>query len=142
MRFYIPASTTFDRIACRTTSNFSGTATVRLGVYNNSGEKPSTVAFDAGTVSCTAASTTYEITINQTLAEGWYYFAYCTQAAASVNSFVTVTNANGFSPGLQNYSTTFTPQTMWTQGGVSGAFATAGSVGRSTVPIAVVMRAT
>lgn len=140
LRFYIPATTTFDRIACRTHSTFSGTASVRLGVYNNSGEKPTTVVFDAGTVSCTAASTVYEITINQTLNAGWYWFAFVSQTNATTNTFATITNPNGYSPLLQNYSSTFTPQNRWIQTGVTGAFATAGTLARSTGPFAVVLR--
>jgi hypothetical protein len=118
---------TFDRIACRTGSTFSGTATVRLGVYNNSGGKPSTVKFDAGTVSCTASSNTFTITISETLDAGWYWLAHCTQGAAATNNFVSST---GFvaSPQLQRLNASLGRQSGWQQTGVSGAFATAGTV--------------
>jgi hypothetical protein len=124
---YVSESMTFDRIACRTGSTFSGTATVRLGVYNNSGGKPSTVKFDAGTVSCTASSTTYTITISETLTAGWYWLAFCTQGAATANVFVSSTGIV-VSPQLQRHDASFNRVFGWTQTGVSGAFATAGTV--------------
>jgi hypothetical protein len=124
---YVSESMTFDRIACRTGSSFSGTATVRLGVYNNSGGKPSTVKFDAGTVNCTAATTTYTITISQTLDAGWYWLAHCTQGAATTNNFASSVTLI-ISPPLQRFNTTFGQQSGWTETGISGAFATAGTV--------------
>jgi len=87
-RFYNAGSQTFDRIGVRTSTSFSGTAVVRLGVYNNNTNgNPSTVLFDAGTVSCTVANTFYQITINQTIPEGWYWLAVNTQTAATTNQF-------------------------------------------------------
>jgi hypothetical protein len=124
---YVSESMTFDRIACRTGTSFVGTATVRLGVYNASGGKPSTVKFDAGTVSCTASSTVYTITISETLTAGWYWLAFCTQGAATTNHFVSSTGVVN-SPQLQRYNAAFGQQNGWSQSGVSGAFATAGSV--------------
>jgi hypothetical protein len=86
---YIPASTTFDRIALRTGPTFSGTASVRLAIYDNSGSnKPSTVSVDGGTVSCTAANTNYEVTISKSLTAGWYWLAYNVVTAATVNNMV------------------------------------------------------
>jgi hypothetical protein len=124
-RFYNAGSQTFDRIGVRTSSTFSGTASVRLGVYvNNTNGNPSTVAFDAGTVSCTAANTFYEITISETLAEGWYWLAVNTQTAASTNTF----NGGAFqiwSPHLQHTDTNTTLNTaLMRETSVSGAFAT------------------
>ena len=51
--FYLGKSVTFDRIGVSTGAGFSGTAIVRLGIYNmdTTTGRPSTVAFDAGTVS-------------------------------------------------------------------------------------------
>jgi hypothetical protein len=124
---YISESMTFDRIACQTASGFVGTATVRLGVYNNSGGKPSTVKFDAGTVSCTAGGTTYTITINETLTAGWYWLASCTQGAATTNQF-SASTTYGISPQLQRLNASLGRQSGWQESGISGAFATAGTV--------------
>ena len=131
MAIYISGSTTFDRIACRTGAGFVGTASIRLGVYNNSSGKPSTVAFDAGTVSCTAASTTYDITINQTLAEGWYWLAFNSQTNATTNNFATANNTL-VNPLFPLASTTLATSARFTESGVSGAFATAGSLSANT----------
>ena len=89
--FYLPIfiaqSTTIDRIALRTSATFSGTSTVRLGIYNSSGGLPTTVSLDAGTVSATAASTNYTITVSHTLAAGLYFLAQNTQTAATTNNY-------------------------------------------------------
>ena len=142
-RFYIPASATFDRIACRTAATFSGTAEVRLGIYNHdsSTDKPSTVKLDAGTVSCTASSTTYEITINETLDEGWYWFAFNPQTAAATNTFLQLTSPPLTIPAsLARYGANFQAQSRWEQSGVTGAFATAGTLSSNTGTIAIVLR--
>ena len=124
-RFYIPASQAFDRIGVRTSSSFSGTATVRLGVYNNgTNSTPTTVVFDAGTVSATASNTFYEITITQTLAEGWYWFAVNTQTAATTNQF----QGGAFviwAPNLQRTAQDIPLNAaVMRETGVTGAFAT------------------
>jgi hypothetical protein len=59
--FLVNEDTTFDRIVAFTGGGFVGTASVRLGVYNNANNLPTTVRFDAGTVSCTASNTNYLI---------------------------------------------------------------------------------
>jgi hypothetical protein len=139
MAIYVSGSTTFDRIACRTGAGFSGTAAVRLGIYANSNGKPTTVVLDAGTVSCTAASTTYEITINQTLAEGWYWLAFNSQTNATTNNFQVANNTLS-NPLFPIASTTLLPQSRWTQSGVTGAFAPAGSISLNTGAPIVGMR--
>lgn len=141
MPFYLSEATTFDRIAIRTGSNFSGTATVRLGVYNNSGGIPTTVAFDAGTVSATASNTTYTITINQTLSAGWYWFAANTQAAAATNSFTGSTTIIYL--GMLKYPTNSAinfNSPCWIESSITGAFATAGTISESQSGIVVAMR--
>lgn len=98
---YIWEDATFDRIAVATApSSFSGTATVRLGIFNNTSGLPDTVLLDAGTVSCTDAGTIYAITINQTLTKGWYWLAANSQTAATVNQFTVVAGSTSLMPGL------------------------------------------
>jgi hypothetical protein len=141
--FYVPVSTTFDRIAIRTESTFSGSAVVRLGIYNNdSNDRPSTVLLDAGTVAPAAASTNYEITINQTLSAGWYWLAANSQTAATTNTYS--------GPGVINQSATFlggssSPggNTYWgltESATVTGGFATAGTPVGNTVTMFVWLR--
>lgn len=139
--FYLGQSTNFDRIAIRTHTNFSGTATVRLGIYNNSNGKPSTVLFDAGTVSCTATSTTYLITINQTFGAGWYWVACNSQTNATTNTFNASSTFIGVGLGIYppNASINFIT-TGWIESSISGAFATAGTIGDTTTSPIVVLR--
>jgi hypothetical protein len=143
-RIYIPGTVTFDRIGCRTGTTFSGTALVRMGIYNHdySTDKPSTVLLDAGTVSCIALTTTYEITINQTLTQGWYWLAWNCQTAATTNTFLSLTNPDIAGPSsLVRYGSNFQSQDRWVQSGVTGAFATAGTLSSNTVAQAVILRA-
>ena len=133
--FYISEDATFDRISIRTASTFSGTSTVRLGIYNHNAGFPDTVNLDAGTVSCTAASTVYEITISKTLTKGWYWLAANTQTAATTNSFTSIGNTIPFTA-LNGQSTwgTFAPFASQTVS-VTGGFATASSPALSTANI-------
>jgi hypothetical protein len=142
--FYLAGTHTFDRIGARTHSGFSGTASIRLGIYNNSAGAPTTVVLDAGTVSATAASTFYQITISQTLNAGWYWLAFNTQTAATTNNYWG-TNFN-IDPGLGGYANDgniqFNNNSRY-QDSVSGAFATAGStVQNRSIPLIVLRRAT
>jgi len=85
--FFVSATKTFDRIAIETSTSFSGSAVVRLGIYNNTGGKPSTVLVDAGTVNPTVASTAYAATISQSLTPGWYWLAANCQTVATTNVY-------------------------------------------------------
>jgi hypothetical protein len=99
--FYVFSTNTFDRIAIATGATFSGTASVRLGIYNNNNGLPSTVLLDAGTVSATAASTNYSITISQSLSVGWYWLACNSITGATINNFVAMGTGTGW-PTLAN----------------------------------------
>lgn len=129
--YYIPivitASTTFDRIAVRTSSVHSGSSTVRLGVYNSSNYAPNTVAFDAGTVVCNASSTTFTITISQTLGPGLFWLAFCLQGVTGTASFNAIPKLDLIAPQVRQ-SALFEQETAPTQTGVTGAFATAASL--------------
>jgi hypothetical protein len=125
---------TFDRISTRTGSTFSGTAAVRLGIYNASATTvlPTTVYLDAGTVSCTAASTTYEITISTTPPAGWYWLAWNLQTLATTNSFAAITSTTNYDRLINGTGATIettTAQSGFNEGGITGAFATAGPLG-------------
>lgn len=126
--FYLAEQATFDRIAIRT-QGFSGSSVVRLGIYNNSNGKPSTLVLDAGTVAPTATTTTYTITINQTLSAGWYWLAANSQTAATTNVYTGSTSFIGVGIGRfpANSSLNFTSY-CWSESEVTGAFSTAGTV--------------
>jgi hypothetical protein len=139
---YLPTAS-FDRISIATGAGFSGTASVRLGLYNVSATtgKPSTVVFDAGTVSCTAASTTYEITITQSITAGWYYLACNMQTAAATPTFLSFGPGliNGVIAGSSNFTNTNTGG-FFRETGITGAFATAGTLTTATDSIVTGMR--
>jgi hypothetical protein len=136
--FLVERTTTFDRIACRTGSTVTGTSTVRLGIYNNSNKKPTTVLLDAGTVAANATSTIFSITINQTLNPGWYWLAHVVNSTTGTYSFVQVVDALPF--GQMPLSATFTFQPNYTQTGVTGAFATASPTATGNNRILVALR--
>ena len=92
---------TLDRIALITGSSFSGTASVRLGIFANSSGKPGNLILDAGTVAPTAASTSYAITISQSLSAGVYWVAMNTITAATTNTYY------GSSLGVNSSNTLF-----------------------------------
>jgi hypothetical protein len=138
--FLVTESANFDRI-----SIFSGTVSsspiFRLGIYNNSGGKPSTVLLDAGTITATSSNTTFQITINQTLAAGWYWLAVTRQSGTGSQAL------GGFGAGvLTNFPARYNSNggtgrnPVWTQTGVSGAYATASTDGEIYLPPNVLLR--
>jgi hypothetical protein len=124
-----------------TFTGFVGTAVVRLGIYNNSStDQPSTVLLDAGTVSPTAASTGYQITINQTLSQGWYWLAINCQTAATTNNHAGVQGGSG-SVGLTGQTLGGAVFSGYQESvNVTSGFATAGTVTGSTTPLLAYLR--
>lgn len=92
--FYVPNAGFYDRIACRTTANHtSTTSVVRMGIFNNDGGGlPATVLLDAGTITCSAASTTYAIPINQFLNVGFYWTVWVRQDTSTTAEFEAISN--------------------------------------------------
>ena len=139
--FYVNKTTTFDRIGIRSGTGFSGTATVRLGIYNTTSGQPGTVKLDAGTVSVTSSDTAYNITISQSLDAGWYWLAANTTSAATANNYLFLTtNAYG------GYIGSSAPENLvysgYTQAvNVSTGFATATSLFPANSTLAVFLRA-
>lgn len=140
--FYVTAAQTFDRIAINASASFVGSASIRLGIYNNTAGVPSTVLLDAGTVAPAAASTQYTITISQALSVGYYWLAFNTVTAATTNSFTTtgaviwnVLNL-GATSATTNYAAAYSESVNATSG-----FATAGTLAAVTGAPVVVVRA-
>lgn len=93
-KIWIPASLTFDRIACHVSFGGTAGAVVRLGIYrSDSNGLPSTLILDAGTVDSTSTGVK-EITISQTLAAGSYWLAEAAQVAGC--SLTADTSVNGW----------------------------------------------
>ena len=134
--YYYPvylAGYAIDRLSVRTGSGFSGSGTMRLGLYNADATtgKPSTVYLDAGTVNVTASSTIYEITISNTPPAGYYYFAMNAQTLASTHQMNAWTNQTTFYPYNMPLTDAINSTSYYSgfyQTGVTGAFATAGSL--------------
>lgn len=145
--FFTPISfdttETFDRIAITTRSTYSGTGAVRLGIYNNDSTtgKPTTVVLDAGTVATTALSTNYEITISQSLSPGAYWLAFCVQTAPTAANFFGMAIPLTLGYDVTTGGTGTPNAGAWTQTGVSGAFATAGTLVSTATPVSVALRA-
>ena len=87
--FYVPATTTFDRMSVHVTGAV-GASTIQLGIYNNANGIPTTRVLDAGTVSG-ASTGIKEATISQSLAPGWYWLAL----RASSASLALISNSGG-----------------------------------------------
>jgi hypothetical protein len=142
---YLPGYA-LDRISINTSSSHTGTSTIRLGLYNADATtgKPSTVYLDAGTVSATAASTNYEITISNTPPAGYYYFAVNVQAVTgtpALTAFSTGTNEVCNTPFFMPTTSTVvtsTYMTGYTESSITGAFATAGTLAVNTSAIIVI----
>jgi len=143
--YYIPIyldGNAFDRISTRSAGNFAGSGVVRMGIYNANSTTglPDTVYLDAGTINVTAANTELEITISVTPPAGYYYLAWNSQTAGSTNNFNGTTGyAYQYWIGTNTALTASDTRTQWfTQSGVTGAFATAGTltaVNGSTQPL-------
>jgi hypothetical protein len=143
---FIPAGT-FDRIAMRSGSTHTGTGTIRLGLYNMDSTtfRPSTLVFDAGTVSVDASYTNFEITINQTITKGYYYFAFNVQNSTGNTRFYG--HGGGVPVGTTlggNIASTFdenavqASQKGFKETGVTGAFTTAGTLTQSNDPVPLI----
>lgn len=83
--FFVPVRRAFDRIGVNVATAGGAGAVARMGLYNSSGGKPSTLIVDAGTISTTSTGAK-EITISQTLDAGLYYVAIVGQTASCVVS--------------------------------------------------------
>jgi hypothetical protein len=141
---YVRESRTFNRIAILTSGTFSGTASLRLGIYNQTNGVPSTLVLDAGLVAPIASTTTYEITISQALTTGWYWLAANTITAAATNryySYSATGTANfadmGFTSPLSNQQIGYTQSVN-----ASAGFVTASSpTTTSAAVVSITLRA-
>jgi hypothetical protein len=123
--FYVGNTTTFDRIGCTTALTVTTAGTVRLGIYSDTNGAPSSLVLDAGTVAFSAVSTSYLITISQSLNAGWYWLAFNMQTGSA--QFLGSGTTQDSGRGTQRMGgVTGTLQNMYlgyfTQTAVTGAF--------------------
>lgn len=126
--FFVPITTTFDRIAVRTGTNYSGTGSVRLGIYNSTAGKPSTLILDAGTGATTSSNQTVAITISQQLTPGIYFVAANSQTAATTNTFIGPVTSNSSSYIGHPLASNQAGILSYLESGITGAFANASSL--------------
>ena len=140
--FYVFENNTFDRITFNTGATFTGSGSVRLGIYNNTNGFPSTVLLDAGTATPSAASQANSITISQSLSAGWYWLAFNSITASTVNNFIMQGQGTGWVPSnlgtLANANNSYTGYSQTVN--ASSGFATATSLSPSTLPVAIALR--
>jgi len=129
-------SVTLDRIAINTTfTGFSGTASVRLGIFANTNGKPGTLILDAGTVSPITNNASYAITINQSLSTGIYWLAMNSITAASVNAYYGVANVNTLNNDLFGGAIQTTTSSSGASGYTQSYNATSGFADAGTVSL-------
>jgi hypothetical protein len=110
-QIYIPEAITATQLICRTHTTYAGTTDVQLGIYNNSGSRPTTKIVDAALQITAGGQSTYAVAISQTLSPGWYWLAFLATAVGTTPSF---TASPGNVPGIG--------------GGLFGEFTSAGVV--------------
>lgn len=117
--FQVPQSTAFDRIGIEQTG--AGNGNYRLGVYGPiTGAIPgSALAFDAGAVAATGAGL-YTITINQTLAAGWYFLALISDQTRTCRAIAQA----AYLPGLGNGTQSARPDNYYFKAQTYGALPT------------------
>jgi hypothetical protein len=142
--FFVASSATYDQISVATASSFSGSGVVRLGIYDDNGGLPGNLVLDAGTVSATAASTVYTITISQTLSAGMYFLCVVSQTQATTNNYIVGnTNTTLLSPIMVGFPLAFSAsvQLGFRETGVSGALpSSAGTITRTSSAVKMQMR--
>lgn len=115
--FIVPVTTSFKAIGVYITTGQAST-TARLGVYNaDANGVPTTLVFDAGTVSTVTSASAPSITISQTLNPGNYCLAYVSQGGTTQPSVYTPTTLYALMPSTDNR---YTQITHYVQTGVSG----------------------
>jgi hypothetical protein len=130
--YYIPiylTGTTYDRIGFKSGASQTSASTIRLGIYNvGANNRPTTLVLDAGTVSANAANTVFQITISQALNAGYYYLAINYQAGVQAYAMYIsdpVFPTGGYGSDMNSQSIN---NQMYYETGVTGAFATAGTL--------------
>jgi hypothetical protein len=128
---YLPACT-LDRIGANSANTFSGSSTVRLGIYNNgTNNLPTTVLLDAGTLNFTNPGDNLEITISQTISAGIYWLAFNSQTAASTNAYLGANGSTTVYSEIIGYAATAANGNAnigYRETGITGAFATVGTL--------------
>jgi len=106
-----------------TTSTVTTSGTGRVGIYNSgTGGAPSTLLLDGGSVSYSASTTQYSVTISQSLTQGWYWLGFVVQTgSATWYSYLNGANGSAFPTQLAHSSVGNNFINNYTTTGVTGA---------------------
>ena len=96
--FYSPRKTTYSKMGFSTGSSFAGTGVFRCGIFSNSNGMPLNRLADWGSVTATAANTTYEVFASGAYS-GWVWIALAVSSAA------TTTTVKAINPTGNGYTT-------------------------------------
>jgi len=123
---YISETGTFSKIGMEVTTGLAGNG--RVGIYNmDSDGLPSTLILDAGAFTTNAAAEK-EVTISQSLSQGWYYLAFVSDVAVEIRA-AAATGAGAFVLGgqssLLSVATAYAPYVALTYGALPASFGTA-----------------
>jgi hypothetical protein len=124
---YIPNACTITKIGIEQTTGVAGNC--RLGIYNmGSDALPSTLLLDAGVVTTTATAEK-EITISQSMSQGWYFLVALFDAggASATTRRISTCSNGGFIFGGDSAAGTVTanaPYVAQTYGALPGTFGT------------------
>jgi hypothetical protein len=129
-QIFIPEAVTATQLICRTHTTYAGTADVLLGIYNNSGSRPTTKIVDAALQITASGAATYAAAISQSLSPGWYWLAFLATATGTTPSFTANTgNVPGIGGGLfGEFTSAGAVVTSLRQTGQTALPATAGSL--------------
>jgi hypothetical protein len=124
--FYVgkQIGTTALAVYC-TALNAGASAVVRIGIYNDSSGRPSTVAKDAGTVSINATGVLTKTFTEVTLTPGWYWAAIATQSidTAGANPTFAACSVSAQIAGETTPTASNNMFTYFSSSSISGAFA-------------------
>lgn len=89
---FIPSTTTLSRIGAEVTSAGEAGSKYRLGIYSDNGfGRPSALILDAGQIAGDSVAI-QELTINQTLTRGWYWFVGVVQSVVTTQPTIRTAN--------------------------------------------------
>jgi hypothetical protein len=129
-QIFIPEAVPATQLICRTHTTYAGTTDVLLGIYNNSGSRPTTKIVDAALQITASGAATYAAAINQSVSPGWYWLAFLATAGGATPSFVA--NLANVAPAGE-FTSAGAIVTVLRQAGQTSLPATAGSLQVSNV---------
>ena len=101
MPLYLPTGT-LNTIGIRTGSTFSGTGSIRVGLFGTTNGKPANLLVDGGLLSPSASSSSYSTTVNLSVSAGLYWVAFNIISNPATPSY-TATSTTSYNSLLNTY---------------------------------------